>query len=56
MTCDDAYVYLMKFSWKIGTDEMEELREKDADRFREAVRTLYFSAACSTLEEEYELP
>lgn len=54
MTCDDAYAYLMKFSWKIGTTAMEEMNEEESDRFREAVRTLYFSAACSTLEDEYE--
>ncbi len=56
MTCEEAYAYLMKFSWKIGTTAMEEMNEKDGDRFREAVQTLYFSAACSALEDEYELP
>ena len=52
MTCEEAYAYLMKFSWKIGTTAMEEMNEKEGDRFREAVQTLYFSAACSALEEE----
>lgn len=55
MTCEDAYVYLMKFSWKIGTDEMKELSYKEGTKFREAVQTLYFNAACSALEDEYEL-
>ena len=52
MTCDDAYAYLMKFSWKIGTTAMEDMNEKEGDRFREAVQTLYFSAACPALGDE----
>lgn len=52
MTCDDAYVYLMKFSWKIGTTVMKEMNEEESDRFREAVQTLYFSAACSAMGNE----
>ncbi len=34
---------------------MEEINEKEGDRFREAVQTLYFNAACSALEDEYGL-
>lgn len=52
MTCEDAYAYLMKFSWKIGTTAMEGQNEKEGDRFREAVQAIYLNAACSELEDE----
>lgn len=55
MTCEDAYTYLMKISWKIGTEATEVFGVEDRIIFREAVQTLYMNAACSALEDEYEL-
>lgn len=43
MTCEDAFAYLMEFSWKIGTTAMEEMNKTEGDRFREAVRTLKYN-------------
>ena len=42
----------MKFSWKIGNAAIEEMNEKEGNKFREAVQTLYFSAACSAMGNE----
>lgn len=52
MTCDDAYAYLMKISWKIETEAPEVFGVTDRIIFREAVQTLYLNAACSAPEDE----
>lgn len=52
MTYEEVYTYLMHFSWKIGTTAMEEMNQKDGERFREAVQTLYLNADCSAMGNE----
>lgn len=55
MTCEEAYAYLMKISWKIGTEATEVFGVTDRIIFREAVQTLYTNSVCPALEDEYEL-